>query len=335
MNPSAETPFIFIGASAGGVYAMLDLVTALPAGFPAPIFFVQHIGSMRSHLPDLLNTRGPNRALTARDGDVPQPGTIYIAPSDHHMLLEGGVVRLSRGPKEHHARPAIDPLFRSAALDCGARAVGVVLTGMLDDGTAGLRAIKDCGGIAVVQDPEDAYEPSMPRSALACVEVDHVVPLGGLGALLCQLAQPRARRLPVLPPMSWRREHALGAGDHNVENLMAIADPSTFTCPDCGGVLFELKDKRPVRYRCHTGHAFSLRSLAHTQEQTTDAALWAALRTLQEKESILRHLADLHQGSDAQTTAQALREADELAIACSALRRLTEKSPSPESFGAP
>ncbi|MBT2322324.1 chemotaxis protein CheB [Variovorax paradoxus] len=184
MEPLADSNLIVIGASVGGVNAMLGLAAALPPDFPAPILFVQHIGAHPSRLPELVSAQGPNPAVAPQDGEVPAAGTIYIAPPDHHMLLEDGAIRLSRGPKEHHARPAIDPLFRSAALCCGRRAVGVILTGALDDGTAGLRAIKQCGGIAVVQDPQDAIEPSMPLSALACVDPDFVVPLAGMAQLL-------------------------------------------------------------------------------------------------------------------------------------------------------
>jgi two-component system chemotaxis response regulator CheB len=282
----------------------------------------------------LLSGRGPNRAVEAREGDTPTPGTIYVAPPDHHMLLESGVVRLTRGPKEHHARPAIDPLFRSAALDCGPRAVGVVLTGMLDDGSAGLRAIKDCGGIAVVQDPAEAHEPSMPKSAMAAVQVDHVVPLQRMARLLFELAQPRADLPAFEAPATLRREYAVAVGDRTVENLKVIGEPSMFSCPDCGGVLFELHDKHPVRYRCHTGHAFSARSLAATQEQVTDAALWTSLRAMQEKESILRRLAEVQKAEGVGSAEDSLREADELAAVSAALRKLTMKAPSPASFDA-
>ncbi|SDH42668.1 chemotaxis protein CheB [Variovorax sp. OV700] len=333
-NSLEQQQAIFIGASAGGVYAMLDLVAALPAEFPAPIFFVQHIGAHRSQLASLLSGRGPNRAVEGNEGEVPTPGTIYIAPPDHHMLLEGGLVRLTRGPKEHHARPAIDPLFRSAALDCGPRAVGVVLTGMLDDGSAGLRAIKDCGGIAVVQDPAEAHEPGMPQSAMAAVQVDHVVALREMGRLLFELAQPRTELPATEPPATLRREYAVALGDRAVENLKAIGKPSMFSCPDCGGVLFELNDKRLVRYRCHTGHAFSMRSLAATQELVTDAALWTGLRTLQEKESILRRLALVQKAEGVGSAENSLREADELAAASAALRKLTMRAPSPANFDA-
>ena len=337
LPPPARTAAraVFIGASSGGVYAMLELAAALPANFPVPVFLVQHIGAHRSQLAQLLNARGPNLAVEATDGDAPAAGTIHVAPPDHHMLLEGGVIRVTRGPKEHHARPAIDPLFRSAALEMGAGAVGVVLTGMLDDGSAGLRAIKDCGGTAVVQDPADAFEPGMPRAALSVVRADHVVPLSQMADLLFALASeesiaPADRNLAPSPAL--RREHAVGEGGHTMENLKEIATPSTFSCPDCGGVLFELDDKRPVRYRCHTGHAFSLRSLAATQEQVTDAALWTGLRVLQEKEAILRRLAEVQRESEPEAAAECDIEADELAAVATAMRKLTVKAPSPASF---
>ncbi|MDB5742194.1 MAG: CheB methylesterase [Polaromonas sp.] len=190
-NLPAVRQVIVMGASAGGVNAILALAAALPRNFPAPILFVHHIGAHRSALDKLVSTCGPNLAVQAQDGDVPTPGTIHIAPADHHMLLDAGVIRLSRGSKEHHARPAIDPLFRSAALAYGPLATGVILTGMLDDGSAGLRAIKECGGTAVVQDPADAHAPSMPQSALDSVEVDYVAPLLSMGPLLHGLARRR------------------------------------------------------------------------------------------------------------------------------------------------
>lgn len=173
VNPSHV---VVIGASSGGIPALLEIVAALPQNFAAPVLVVQHIGANPSILPELMNTRGPNRAVHARDGDRPQPGTIHVAPPDHHMLLERDRIRLTRGAKENHARPAIDPLFRSAALHWGPRVIGVILSGQLDDGAAGLQAIKECGGRVLVQDPSTAVEPSMPRSALASVAVDDCLP---------------------------------------------------------------------------------------------------------------------------------------------------------------
>jgi len=337
MNASAAQSIIVIGASAGGVNAILDLASVLPRDFPAPILFVQHIGAHPSELWKLVSARGPNQAVTAVDGDVPRPGMIHIAPPDHHMLLEGHVIRLSQGPKENHARPAIDPLFRSAALQHGPRVIGVILTGMLDDGSAGLRAIKRCGGIAVVQDPADAFAPSMPQSALACVAADHVVSLAALGPLLYGLASRPAPVLPVAfePPATLRQEHAVTLGQRPVENLRAISQPSIFSCPDCSGVLSELHDKHPVRFLCHTGHAFSLRSLAHAQEQVTDAAIWSSLRALQEKEMVLRRLAEVDGPQLPGHGFNALREADELGRISTMLRQLIEKSSDAGDFNAP
>lgn len=334
-SPDADRRAIFIGASAGGVYALLELAAALSPRFPVPVFVVQHIGAHRSQLAALLSARGSNRAVEARDGDVPAAGTIHLAPPDHHMLLEGGVIRVVRGPKEHHARPAIDPLFRSAALELGVDAIGVVLTGMLDDGSAGLRAIKDCGGMAVVQDPADAFEPSMPRAALAVVQADYVVALASMAGLLLELATQERRGSTAgrsEAPEALRREYAAREGSKIMEILREIGQPSMFSCPDCGGVLFELDDKRPVRYRCHTGHAFSLRSLAATQEQTTDAALWSGLRALQEKESMLRRLAEMERTSNPERAAGCDTEANEIAAVAAAMRKLTVRAPSPANF---
>ena len=330
MSAALDRRKIFIGASAGGVHAILELAAALPSDFPVPIFFVQHIGSHRSQLDMLISMRGPNIGVSPVDGEQVRPGRIYVAPPDRHMVVEGEQIRLLHGPKEHHARPAIDPLFRSAALSCGPSAVGVVLTGLLDDGAAGLRAIKDCGGLAVVQHPSDAREPSMPLSALSAVDADHVVTLAELAGLLHSLATEEAVFQKRQPPESLLLEQAVARGDRAMENLKQMGTPSTFTCPDCGGVLFEVSDRTLVRYRCHTGHAFSLRTLAHTQEQLTDAALWTSLRTLQEKESVLRRLAAAQLSTGG--SADALREADALAQVCEALRKLTERAPTASSY---
>lgn len=286
---------VVIGASAGGVAALQRLVAGLPADFPAPILVVLHIGTHRSVLPELLNARGPLTARFAVDGVTPEAGFIEVAPADHHLVLEDNQLRLLRGAKEHHARPAIDPLFRSAALNAGSAVIGVVLTGMLDDGAAGLHAIHACGGTTVIQAPEDAEEASMPLSAMSSTCVDHVVALDQLAALLNVLAQPQQGAWPILAPAALRMEHAVSRGNASIEQLESVATPSGLSCPDCGGALFAFKGHE-IRYRCHTGHAFGLRSLLAAQERATDRALWSALRALHEKEAILRGLA-LHQGA--------------------------------------
>lgn len=313
---------IVIGASVGGVSAYQRLAASLQPKFPCPIFIVQHIGAHHSRLAEILRSKGPNDAVVATDGTVAVPGTIYVAPSDHHMLLDAGRIRLSRGAKENHARPAIDPLFRTAALEYGSRVIGVVLTGLLDDGAAGLRAIKDCGGTTVVQAPDDALEASMPLSAMAKTAVDHVTTVSKLAGLLGDLVASPMEDVMFTPPLSLEMEQAASVGHNAVQMLQAIGKPSTFSCPDCGGVMFELNEQGPARFRCHTGHAMGLLSLIASQAEVADEALWTALRAMQEKEAGLRRLAE----STPQTVprhAELLAEAQALASAAAILRALT------------
>lgn len=334
MSPTPKSRLIVVGSSAGGVEALLTIAGGLPVDFAAPVLVVQHIGAHHSYLPDLLRRSGPNAAKFGAHDEVPRPGTIYVAPPDHHMLIESGRLRITRGPREHHTRPAIDPLFRSAALERGPGAVGIVLSGMMDDGTAGLRAIKDGGGVAVVQDPADALEPGMPSSALSYVEVDHVVTALEMPELLVTLAQPRKGAQALETSAALRREHAAILGGRSMDQLSAIGAPSSFTCPDCGGALFELHDKRPLRFVCHTGHAYSLRTLAFTHEQVTEGALWASLRALQEEEAILRRLGEVQAAERPGSESQALSEAEELAGVVTALRRFAEQLPSNKGSAA-
>ena len=297
---------VVVGASAGGVAALLALSASLPRNFPAPVLIVLHIGANPSVLPSLLSAHGNNPAVHAEEGQRLRDGVLYVAPPDQHMLVEDDRIRLSHGPKEHHTRPAIDPLFRSAALAHGRAVIGVLLTGRLDDGSAGLKAIKDCGGLAVVQDPADAEHPSMPASALRAVEVDRCVPLTELAPTLVRLVK---EPMPAEQPSAEERdrlEHEMtvfrGEGQP-MEHLNAIGAPSTFACPDCDGVLWQLHGADPPRYRCHTGHAFSLRTLEETQAGAAEEALWGAIRALEQREALLRKLAEHGRSNGAQTDA--------------------------------
>lgn len=313
---------VVIGASAGGVEALLRLAPQLSPTFAAPILLVLHIGAHRSHLAKLLDAKGPLRAVVAEHGVTPQPGTIYVAPSDMHLMLEHGSLQVLRGPKEHHARPAINPLFRSAALNYGPRVVGLIMTGMLNDGTAGLHAIKACGGTTVVQDPDDSLESSMPQSALNHVDVDHVFRLDALGGALNTLSAPLDVAHPFAAPTWLRTEHDIGLGKSRLQALATVGSPSGFTCPDCNGALFELKEAGPLRFLCHTGHAFSLQSLAATQEVASDAILWAGLRAVQEKEAILRRLAGVQKIERSEHAHATLAEADQLASLAKRIRAI-------------
>lgn len=324
---------IVVGASAGGVQALQTIASVLPADFAAPLIVVLHIGRHRSRMPELLSARGALPAVHASDGERVVPGKIYVAPPDHHVLLDGQVLRLNRGPKEHHTRPAVDPLFRSAALSRGPDVVGVVLSGWLDDGTAGLQAIKAAGGVAVAQDPLDAQVPSMPRSALTYVDVDHCMPVDGMAALLAKLIRrpPNAAAAPrpeaagrVAPRAIDRHEHDLMLHEGNpMENLRAIGKPSALTCPDCHGGLWEIDGSRPLRLRCHTGHAFTIRSLQHAQAESTDATLASAVRALQERQLIVERMAALaHEAGETNEAAGLQVEARLLEEQTDALFRL-------------
>jgi two-component system, chemotaxis family, protein-glutamate methylesterase/glutaminase len=331
-NSSASTyaarRIIVVGASWGGVEALQRLVADLPADLQAPVLIVLHIGRYRSILPTLLRPRSPLQVMHATDGTPLKAGQILVAPPDHHMLVEAGRVRLSRGPKEHFSRPAIDPLFRSAALTHGPGAIGVVLTGRLDDGTAGLQAIKACGGIAIVQDPADALEPGMPMSALRHVEVDHCIPLARIADVCCSvLAQPT--KPPATPPASVLHEHELASGIGDpMTHLGEIGSPSTFVCPDCHGSLWELGNVQPPRFRCHTGHAYTLRTLQHAQSVGTDEALWNALRALQEQKLLLdKCIAAGAPGIDREYWIEAVKKAED---DVRALRQLIELHSIPE-----
>jgi two-component system chemotaxis response regulator CheB len=316
---------VVVGASAGGVQVLLDLAAALPGQFPACVLVVLHVGAHRSLMPELMSARGPLRASHPEDGQPLQPGMIFVAPPDHHMLVDDGLIRLTRGAKENHARPAIDPLFRTAALACGPRVVGVLLSGRLDDGTAGLQAIKRCGGLAVVQDPDDAEQPEMPRSAMVHVDVDACVPGAQIGQVLADLVRrPAAAPAPGAPrEIALDQAVSVGAGDP-MENLNALGKPSRFACPECSGVLWELEDTQPRRYRCHTGHGFTLRSLAHTQQEAFDEALWGAMRALQEREALLRALAEEPRDGSDSARDELISQAERTAVHGEQLRNMIE-----------
>lgn len=292
---SEHRDIIVVAASAGGVAALSQLCSQLPTGLPAAVLVVLHIGAHDSQLPDILRNSGALPALHPQDGDTVLHGHIYVAPPNRHMLLDGRHIRLTHGPKEHHTRPAADPLFRSAALSHGPRTIGVVLTGHLDDGTAGMQAIKACGGAALVQDPQEAEAPNMPTSALENVKVDHCVRLGQLGATLVAMT---AQKLPLQPraqpPRQLILEHQASLQEGQImDSLSTLGHPSTMVCPECTGTLWEMNESRPPRYRCHTGHAYSLLSLAYQQEAVVEASLWSAVRAFQDRESLLRKMAEL------------------------------------------
>jgi two-component system chemotaxis response regulator CheB len=288
---------VVIGASAGGVEALMELARTLPQDFPAPIFVVQHIAPYSpSLLPQLLSRVSALPAKHPHDGEVVKPGVIYVAPPDHHLLLEGDHVLVTRGPKENRFRPSIDALFRSAAYIYGPRVIGVVLTGYLDDGTSGLWAVQRLGGITVVQDPSDADFPAMPTNALEFVEADHLVPLAQLSALLVRLTtEPAARKPSITQDELNLLEIELTIAKHGNAFEMGIIDKGNltpFTCPDCHGALTQLVEGNIIRYRCHTGHAYTISALLSEVTDSVESMLYQSMRGLEETKMLLQNIGD-------------------------------------------
>jgi two-component system chemotaxis response regulator CheB len=283
---------VVIGASAGGVAALESLVSALPADFPAAILIVLHVApTQRSLLPGILSRAGSLPAVSATDGAPLLGGHIHVAVADHHLLVEQDRLRVTRGPKENHFRPSIDVLFRSAAYHFGARAIGVVMSGALYDGSSGLFAIKRLGGVAVIQDPDEALYTSMPLSALKHVDIDYALPAADIAALLSGLMQQPARKEP-LDAAQYRKdlkaEIDIAAADSAFERgIMECAQPSTYTCPECNGVLFRIEEGKTDRFRCHTGHGFTTAALLDGYSVSVEATLWEAVKSLQETIALL------------------------------------------------
>ena len=296
---------VVIGASAGGIEALRELVARLPADFPAPIAVVLHTSPQSPGvLGEILSRAGALPATIARDRERLSPGHIYVAAPDCHLLVEPGRVRVTKGPRENRFRPAIDPLFRSAAQVFGPATIGLVMTGNLDDGTAGLWAIKQLGGTAIVQHPEDAMFSGMPLSALRHVRVDHAVPLAELAPLLVQLTSELEVEEPKVPvPRDVEVEVNIAKEQNPLDaGLGEIGEPSVIACPECHGVLLQLKEGSRTRFRCHTGHAYSFDSLVSGISEGVEEALWKAVRALEEADLLMRgmsaHLKE-HDGHEA------------------------------------
>jgi two-component system chemotaxis response regulator CheB len=301
---------IVIGASAGGVDALQRLCAALPPDLPACVFVAQHLSpTARSVLPQLLDRVGPLHALSPVDGQAIEPGHIYVGAPDHHLLLRDGKVLMRRGPFENRTRPAVNALFRSAAIHYGARVIGVVLTGLLDDGTDGLIAIKAAGGLSVIQDPDDAEWPSMPRNALKRDHVDHAAPLTEMPDLLVRLAHQEAGiSLPV--PEEYLVEDRIAAQEFAVmePDIVTPGRPSHLSCPDCGGVLNQIEAQSEVRFRCQIGHAFTGLGLADAQSGELERALAVAARTHRDR---MRLFAQMKESATARGLAHATKRWDE------------------------
>lgn len=322
MALSQTHDIVVMGASAGGIDALTRIVRRLPADLPAAVFVVLHVSAgSTSALPAILTRAGPLPAQHPRNGDLIEPGRIYVAPPDHHLVIEPDKVLLGRGPRENRVRPAVDVLFRSAAVAYGSRVIGVILTGYLDDGAAGLLAVKRNGGLAVVQDPADAQCPGMPTAALSAVQADHVTRLDDAASLIARLVRSPVEASDVRAQPHTRAEVETSATGNTGASQMSVqvGAPTALSCPDCGGGLFELKEGNLQRFRCYLGHAYSPDSLLDAQREEVERSLWVALRVLEERASILQNMAQRASENGGASTA------DRLAGRANELRRHAER----------
>lgn len=286
---------VVVGASAGGVAPLRQLVSSLPEDFPASVFVVLHIPPFtESKLPEIFNRAGPLKAVHPKAAENIRKGMIYVAPPDLHMLIRKDHVYLRRGPKENRARPSIDTLFRSAAFTYGSRVIGVVMSGVLDDGTSGLWSIKRRGGVSIVQDPDEAWFSDMPANVMKRVEVDYLIPAAEMGRLLGKLVKEPAGKETALSAEELRRlqaEVGIAGGDYAMEKgTVQLGDLTPYTCPECHGTLVMLKDGETPRFRCHTGHSFTADALLAGITESNEDILWQAMRGLDETIMLLEHL---------------------------------------------
>jgi two-component system chemotaxis response regulator CheB len=317
-----------IGTSAGGVEALLFLAKSFPASFPAAIVITIHLPSQfRSELDQILDAVGPLPASFAQDGEPVNQGRIYIAPPDRHLLLDRNRFVLGAGPSENNARPAVDAMLRSVASCCGGRAIGVVLTGTLGDGASGLWALALCGGVTVVQDPQDAAHPQMPISAMNRLMPDHVVPLAGMPALLKSLVdQPAVETMPLPERIKLEIDVARGR-EASMREMDRVGQRSVLTCPDCGGLLWKIEDGNIVRYRCHTGHAYAAEVMNVVLDENVRRALASAHRAHRERNALLENMGARAESAGDHDLAELWRKRatearDEMSVVEDALQRL-------------
>jgi len=288
---------IVIGASAGGVTALKELVGSLPAEFKGSIFIVLHIPAYsESRLPSILSKAGPLPALHPRDGDSIEPGKIYIATNDHHLILDKNKIVVRRGPKENRFRPSIDALFRSAAYVYGSQVIGIILSGMLNDGVSGLWTIQQHGGITIIQDPNDADQPQLPENAQEYVDADYIVSALDMAPLIAGLTKepaPKRNKFTAKQLELLKMEIIIATKDNAFEmGIMNMGEYTPFTCPQCHGALVRLQEGKMIRFRCHTGHAYTASSLLAELSESVESQLWMSMRGLEEMNLLLKNIGD-------------------------------------------
>ncbi|MDB5191104.1 MAG: hypothetical protein JWQ96_667 [Segetibacter sp.] len=283
---------IAIGASAGGLNAVTELISQIPEDINAAVFVVLHMSKVGvgSFLIHRLQKYTNYRCSLPEDGEKIEAGHIYLAPPDEHLLVANGAVVIGRGPAENRWRPSIDVLFRSAAANYGSRAIGIILTGYLNDGTSGMAAIKKSGGHCIVQDPNEAEYPDMPLSVIENMEVDYCVKLADIGAIIRKISNKEVNDSNTVPPEVIREAEIAQNVATGMEVVSQVAERSVFSCPDCGGGLWGVKEDVISRYRCAIGHAYSEEDLSIKQSESIEATLWVALRMMEERKSLLKKI---------------------------------------------
>jgi two-component system chemotaxis response regulator CheB len=311
----AQHDIVVIGASAGGLQALSTILERLPPSLPARVLIVVH-GSPTATgvLPDVLDRSCPLPVAFASDGDGLTSGRVYIARPDFHLLVASGRVALTHGPREHGFRPAIDPLFRTAARELGPRVIGVVLSGALSDGTYGLSVIKHYGGVAIVQDPGDAIISGMPTSALNNVDVDHILRAADIAAAIERLTG-RDAGSDGEPAMPCSKGPEPQSATEETEETTEVAEmkglfgpPTGLTCPDCGGALWGAREERTLRYQCHVGHQYAPENLDAGQRDAIDGALWSAVRVLEGHAELKMRLSRRAEGARLMAAAEGFAE---------------------------
>jgi len=303
-NKTMKTPvrMVVVGTSAGGLTALQELLRGIPDDINAAIFIVQHTSPEGPGLlPEILRVRSSLRVAHALNQEPIRRGRVYVAPPNRHMVLAEKQVWITAGPRENHSRPAIDPLFRSAALHYGSRVIGIILSGTLDDGTAGLWAVKDSGGVAIVQHPDEAEFAQMPLNALTHVRVDYCLRIAEIGPFIARIAsesRPEGGESAVAQDLELETRIA-NEEVVSKREMLEISDPTVFTCPECHGALLQLKRSGILRFRCHTGHAFSVQTLLSQLTTDVENNLWTAIRSMEESVLLLDHVAK-HMTKDGQ-----------------------------------
>jgi two-component system, chemotaxis family, protein-glutamate methylesterase/glutaminase len=324
---------IVIGASAGGLEVLTKLIKQFPEELPAAVFVVMHMAATSSAEIVVNHIQKHTRisCKVAVNKAFIQSGNIYLAPADHHLLISGNYMLVTQGPRENQFRPAIDPLFRSAAASYSSSVIGIVLSGMLHDGTVGMDAVKRSGGISIIQHPEDAPYPDMPLSVLKNVEVDHAVPVAEMGELVMRLLQEKVSSETEAPydiKVEARiAERVMGT----TEEIDKIGKRVPYTCPECGGNLWELSHGSLLRYRCHLGHTFSGDSLMNTLNEELEESLWIALRILEERKNLLSTMVEQEERQGPKTWASGQRErVDDIKVHINRIREVLMSSKKPE-----